>query len=292
MPEGKSSVVDAWLKAEVSGKKIGTVDFSGCAWTDIGTPEAYAAAVFEALEKSGETIYVHSSSDCSKAEIEGYAAFESGCKIKSGTYLKNCILLPDADLSEGSKIEDAVVGPDYIIRLAKAKGESADFSSDMLERFFKRPVKDLESRLIGTGGSDRKYYRLNDAEKSAVLMVCSLDDPDFERHIAYTEFFRRHSLPVPEMFGADREQKQAIFEDLGDLSLYSWLKCRREPEITEAIYCKVLDILVKLHTSVSRKSAECQLLCSRVFDYEHLRWETELFSGKVCHRSYRYYDKR
>jgi len=277
LPQGNSSVVDAWLQAQASGKKIGTVDFSGCSWTDIGTPDAYAAAVFEALKKSGETIYVHSSSDCSKAEIEGYAVFESGCVIKSGTYLKNCILLPDAHPPEGSRIEDAVVGPDYIIRLAKPKGDSADFSSDMLERFFERPVKDLASRLIGTGGSDRKYYRLNDTEKSAVLMVCSPDDPDFERHIAYTEFFRRHSLPVPEMFGADREQKQAIFEDLGDLSLYSWLKCGREPEITEAIYCKVLDILVKLHTTVSRKSAECQLLSSRVFNYEHLRWETGYF---------------
>ena len=277
LPEGKSSVVDAWLKAGASGKKIGTVDFPGCSWTDIGTPGAYAAAVFEALEKSGETIYVHSSSDCSKAEIKGYAAFESGCKIKPGTYLKNCILLPDADLPERSTIEDAVVGPDYIIRLSKAKGESADFSSDMPERFFKRPVKDLESRLIGTGGSDRKYYRLNDTEKSVVLMVCSLDDPDFERHIAYTEFFRRYSLPVPEMFEADREQKQAIFEDLGDLSLYSWLKCRRDSVITEAIYLKVLEILVKLHTIVSKKRAECQLLSSRVFDYEHLRWETGYF---------------
>jgi aminoglycoside/choline kinase family phosphotransferase len=104
-----------------------------------------------------------------------------------------------------------------------------------------------------------------------------LDDPDFERYIAYTEFFRRYSLPVPEMFGADREQKQALFEDLGDLSLYSWLKCRRESKIIEAIYCEVLDILVKLHTSVSRHSAECPLLCSRVFDYEHLRWETGYF---------------
>ena len=65
-------------------------------------------------------------------------------------------MLPEADLPEGSRIEDAVVGPGYIIRPAKAKGKSADISSDMLERFFKRPGKDLESRLIGTGGGDQK----------------------------------------------------------------------------------------------------------------------------------------
>jgi len=90
-------------------------------------------------------------------------------------------------------------------------------------------------------------------------------------------FFRRHCLPVPEMFSADKAQKQALFEDLGDISLYSWLKCRREPEVTEYIFSKVLDILVTLHTSVSKKKAECWLLCSRVFDYEHLRWETSYF---------------
>jgi len=54
LPEGNSSVVASWLKTQVSGKKIGTVDFSGCSWTDIGTPAAYAAAVFETLGKSGK----------------------------------------------------------------------------------------------------------------------------------------------------------------------------------------------------------------------------------------------
>jgi aminoglycoside/choline kinase family phosphotransferase len=28
---------------------------------------------------------------------------------------------------------------------------------------------------------------------------------------------------------------------------------------------------------VSRKKEECQLICSRIFDYEHLRWETSYF---------------
>ncbi len=278
LPEGSSSVVDAWLKALASGKTIGTIDYTGCSWTDIGTPEAYASAVFEALQKSGETIYVHPSVDCGNIEIKGYAVFESGAVVGNDACLGNCILLPNAKAASGSRLENAVVGPDYIIRLEKSGREAQDhFSEGLAERFFKRPLKDLEAGLIGAGGSDRKYYRLNDQEKSAVLMVCSADDPDFERHIAYTVFFRRHFLPVPEMFAADRDKKQALFEDLGDFSLYSWLKCRREPEAVERMYRKIMDIAVRLHTTVSRKSAECPLLCSRVFDYEHLRWETGYF---------------
>ena len=278
LPEGNSSVVDAWLKAMASGRKIGTVDFSGCLWTDIGTPTAYASAVFEALKKNGETIYIHPSADCGKAEIEGYAALESGCVIGPGAYLKNCVLLPDTRVTAGIRIKDAIVGPDYLIRLEKsAKTAPAHISENMAEGFFQRPFNELECALIGAGGSDRKYYRLNNQGKSAVLMVCSSDDPDYERHIAHTEFFRRHSLPVPEMFATDKVRSQALFEDLGDLSLYSWLKCRREPAIIESMYRKALDILVRLHTSVSRNIAECPLLVCRLFDYEHLRWETGYF---------------
>ena len=143
LPEGASSVVDAWLKAIASGKKIGTLDYTGCSWTDIGTPDAYATAVFEELQKTGETIYVHPSADCGKAEIKGLVVFESRCMLKSDTYLKNCILLPDTNLPGGSTIEDAVVGPDYIIRLEKAKRASGSFSAalagEIFQKIFKRP---------------------------------------------------------------------------------------------------------------------------------------------------------
>ena len=70
LPEGPSSVVDAWFRVLASGKKIGTIDYTGCSWTDIGTPAAYAAAVFDGLEKAGETLYVHPAADCGNAEIK------------------------------------------------------------------------------------------------------------------------------------------------------------------------------------------------------------------------------
>jgi len=281
LPEGNSSVVDAWLKALSSGRSIGTVDFSGCSWSDIGTPSSYASTVFEALKKDGETLYVHHSAECGDALIEGKAVFEAGSVVRPGTCLKNCIVLPGVQLPAGSRLENAIAGADYIISFETSNCVAHDrFSDNILHKFFQKPLRELKSELIGTGGSDRNYFRLTDKEKTAVLMVCSADDPDYERHVAYTEFFSSYSLQVPEMFEADRERKQALFEDLGDLSLYAWLKCRREPEMIESVYRKVLDILVKLHSGVSSNSAECPLLASRIFDYEHLRWETGYFTER------------
>ena len=33
--------------------------------------------------------------------------------------------------------------------------------------------------------------------RTAVMMECRPEDPDFERHLVYTEFFARHGVPVP-----------------------------------------------------------------------------------------------
>jgi aminoglycoside/choline kinase family phosphotransferase len=108
-------------------------------------------------------------------------------------------------------------------------------------------------------------------------MECGKDDPDFERHIEYTRFLSRYSIPVPELLEAKTGKMQAVFEDLGDISLYSWLKCKPEPEYIEAMYRKVLDIAVSIHTKATANVSECPMLQSRVFDYEHFRWETSYF---------------
>ena len=131
--------------------------------------------------------------------------------------------------------------------------------------------------LIGTGGSDRKYYRIKRNGTTEVLMQCSTSDPDFQRHLEYTQFFQKYSIPVPKLLHVETEKTSAMFEDLGDLSLYSYLKCPRKQEEIEEMYKRVIDILILMHTAVTEHITECPLLQNRVFDYEHLRWETSYF---------------
>ncbi len=158
--------------------------------------------------------------------------------------------------------ENCILGPGFKMDLA----ESDLFGST-----------DCDAVLIGQGGSDRKYYRVKKDGESAVLMQCSKDDQDFQRHIEYTRFFQKYLIPVPELIDADIANKSALFEDVGDISLYSWLKCPRRREQMEEIYKRVIDILVLIHTTATAHIAECSLLKNRIFDYEHLRWETGYF---------------
>lgn len=274
LPPGASSVVNAWLKVMSAGHKIGTFDVTGCFWSDIGTPSSYARGIINTLRRCGETVFIHpSSSGCKDAEIDGYVIIEKACSINKGAFLRNCIVLPGTTLhppftplsrrDEEGISENCILGPGFTINL----NDSELFGSTEIPG----------TVLIGTGGSDRKYYRVKRYDSSEVLMQCPAGDTELHRHIEYTRFFQKHSVLVPELKEVKPDSMSAIFEDLGDLSLYSWLKCMRDSEYVEHIYKKVLDMLISIHTGATAHVAECPILQSRLFDYEHLRWETDYF---------------
>jgi len=287
LPKGNSSVVDAWFNAVSAGHQIGTMDVTGCSWSDIGTPAAYARAVTQELRKNGENVYIHQSvKGCMDAELDGFVVIEKDSVFNQGATLRNCISLPGTTIGKtpddesspecfltlfwGTRgnapvkkvYEHCVLGPDFTIRLS----ESDFYNTDGQGTF-----------LIGTGGSDRKYFRVKKNHHSEVLMQCIENDPDFQRHIEYTTFFRTYAVPVPELITAEPHTQTAIFEDLGDLSLYSWLKCSRSEDQVEEMYRKVLDILIPMHSVATAHVHECPLLETRIFDYEYLRWETTYF---------------
>ena len=264
LPSGISHATVAWLAASKAGHKVQALDFTGYYWSDIGTPATYASAIIDALKKDGETVYIHPSvKECSAVDMNGHIVIESKSILTKGSSLRNCIMLPGSRTKSGKHYENCILG--------------ADFRIDLTESEIIGALTDEGEILIGTGGSDRKYYRIEKDGKTAVLMECGKDDPDFERHIEYTRFLSRYSIPVPDLLEAKTEKMQAVFEDLGDISLYSWLKCKREPEQIEAMYRKVLDIAVSTHTKATANVSECPMLQSRVFDYEHFSWETSYF---------------
>ncbi|MBA4348785.1 MAG: hypothetical protein C0415_02210 [Thermodesulfovibrio sp.] len=267
LPSGISGVVDTWLNVTAAGYRIGTIDVSGCYWSDIGTPSAYASTVIDMLKADGETVYIDSSVEgCKDVELDGYLAIEKGSTFNKASYLKNCIMLPGGKPAKGSHNENCMLGKDYKI----------DLDGSVI---FGLSSND-EGLLIGTGGSDRKYFRIKKNGKTEVLMRCVGSDPDFSRHIEYTRFFRRYSIPVPELIGFNADNITAVFEDLGDMTLYSWLKCRRDKEQIQMIYERIMDILAMLHTTATEHVDECKYLKERIFDYDYLRWETDYFSAK------------
>ncbi len=258
IPDGNSSIINAWLNAIKNGERIKTFDVSGYFWADLGTPLTYAKTLIELLKRNGETVYI---SPCARidGEVDGYAVIEGDSVIKKASYVKDCIILKGDILG---RYEDAIVSGEKIIRL---------------ENYSIHGVKKDEPILLGTGGSDRRYYRIRRDNKTLIEMRCKKDDPDFSRYINYSLFFRRHSIPVAEIISIEEDNKIAIFEDLGDILLYSYLKLRPAAEKIIEIYRKTVDILIIMHHHLTKYTDECPMLKERTFDYEHLRWESRYF---------------
>ncbi len=274
LPVGVSHATIAWLAAAKAGHKVKVFDFTGCYWNDIGTPQAYASAIINALRTDGETVYIHPlMRGCPDIEIDGYIVIEKDCILDDASSFRNCIVLegsrinpPIPPLLKGGKggfYENCIIGPDFEIILNETEMLGASEDNGLI--------------LIGTGGSDRKYYRQKNDNSTAVFVKYKREDSDFHRHIDYTKFFRRHDIPVPELLDVNHESMTALFEDLGDVSLYSWLKCHKESGQIEDMYRKVIDIAICIHADATRYVSECLMLKERIFDYDHFRWESDYF---------------
>ncbi len=312
LPPGVSHMTVAWIAAAKAGLRVHTLDVTGAYWNDIGTPASYVASVLDALRENGETVYVSPTAKCGKIGIDGYIVMESESEVRDGSRLRNCIVMPGARIS--GRHENSIIGPDYAIDLRETEMQPSlhareqkkvKLSGPLFARHFgiqtaientiPAPNAELQTPdgvirgqapnapfwsdavLIGLGGSDRRYFRVRNNGKTAVLMECTRDDPDYERHLIYTRYFEAHAVPVPDLIASDDDGKCALFEDLGDTSLYSYMKLPHDNAYIEEIYRSVLDILVMLHSRATDHVHECPLLQDRIFDHAYLRWETNYF---------------
>ncbi len=311
IPAGNSGMVSCWLKALASGAKIGTMDVTGTAWKDLGHPESFAEAIWDKLSSQGERAFIHpNSSGCKHVFFQGMGVIESNATVTEPVTLESSILLPGALVDGSQNRTNQIIGPDYSIAIENSEQTACDkiwnkdrdsaperLLEELLEKLLKKPeipqklieeVFGLNAPLLSVsrlsfGGSDRSYYRLRLDSRSAVLMITDKTDPDYERQLEYSRFFSRLGLPVPRLLAAapignsDMAKQSAIFEDLGDFSLYSWMHCRRPAKGVENMYKKVLKIIVKMHTYSGTINDERSFLKFRNFDYDHLRWESSYF---------------
>src|SRR5579862_8601866 len=113
-----------------------------------------------------------------------------------------------------------------------------DVLKRLFEQHFHLPVEQVKPLQGQLGGSGRAIIRLNGAGHNAIGIIY----PVREENVAFIEFswhFRRHGLPVPEIYGEDLGQNAYLEEDFGDTTLYDFLGKHRTgdsiaPEAIEA----------------------------------------------------------
>lgn len=149
------------------------------------------------------------------------------------------------------------------------------------ERFGHRPEVILE---MAADGSTRQYFRLTWGEDETAVGAFGPDREENRAFLGFAKAFRETGLPVPEIFGEDREAGVWLLEDLGDTTLFKALaatriECGEEefPEEAEGLFRRALSLLPQFQV-LGHEAIDYRLAYPRqAFDRRSIRWDLNYF---------------
>jgi len=150
----------------------------------------------------------------------------------------------------------------------------------LFERHFHTPAERVEPIQGQLGGSGRQIIRLANAGFSAI----GIQHPVREENAAFLEFsrhFRRHGLPVPEIYIEDSSEDAYLEEDLGDTTLFQYLMKNRvgegvAPEVEEA-YRQAISALPRFQIEAGRDLNFSVCYPRASFDRQSIAWDLNYF---------------
>ncbi|MGA6985938.1 MAG: RNase adapter RapZ [Terriglobales bacterium] len=150
----------------------------------------------------------------------------------------------------------------------------------LFEQHFHSPVERLQPLQGELGGSGRKIIRLDSGKISAIGILYDVR----EENVAFLEFsrhFRRHGLPVPEIYAEDLSHGAYLEEDLGSTTLYEFLSEHRDgatiaPEAVAA-YRKVVALLPRFQVEAGRDLNYKVCYPRASFDRQSIAWDLNYF---------------
>ena len=130
-----------------------------------------------------------------------------------------------------------------------------DVLKKLFDEHFHAPAERVQPLHGLLSGSGRKIIRLASGKLSAIGVLHGVR----EENIAFLEFsrhFRRHGLPVPEIYAEDLSHGAYLEEDLGDTTLFEFLSQNRAGEniASQAIeaYREVVAVLPRFQIEAGR----------------------------------------
>src|ERR1700686_1169664 len=150
----------------------------------------------------------------------------------------------------------------------------------LFEQRFHSPVERVQPLQGELGGSGRKIIRLSSDKVNAIGILYSVR----EENVAFLEFsrhFRRHGLPVPEIYAEDLSQGAYLEEDFGGTTLFEFLSDHRNgatiaPEAVAA-YRKVVAVLPRFQVEAGRDLNYKVCYPRASFDRQSIAWDLNYF---------------
>jgi aminoglycoside/choline kinase family phosphotransferase len=134
--------------------------------------------------------------------------------------------------------------------------------------------------VLPQSGSYRQYYRISGNSKSAIGSF-NPDHKENKAFITFTKHFRSIGLNVPEFYLDDKNSGTYLIEDLGDVSLFSFLSENRNlkefPEKVISYYKKSIEHLIRFQFDGSEGLDYSVCYPRSSFDKQSIMWDLNYF---------------
>jgi len=155
-----------------------------------------------------------------------------------------------------------------------------DVLKQLFEKYYHVPAEHVRPMQGQLGGSGRVIVRLSGGEKTAVGILYAVR----EENVAFLEFskhFRKHGLPVPEIYEEDLGRGAYLEEDLGNTTLFEYLQQHRTgddiaPEAVDA-YRRVVEALPRFQIVAGRDLNYKVCYPRSSFDRQSISWDLNYF---------------
>src|SRR5215475_4680633 len=150
----------------------------------------------------------------------------------------------------------------------------------LFERHFHAPAIQVQPLQGELGGSGRKIIRLASAKSRAIGILYNVR----EENVAFLEFsrhFRKHGLPVPEIYAEALREDAYLEQDFGDTTLFESLtKNRTDADIRSEVvdvYRKVVATLPRFQVEADRSVNYKVCYPRSSFDRQSIAWDLNYF---------------
>jgi aminoglycoside/choline kinase family phosphotransferase len=155
-----------------------------------------------------------------------------------------------------------------------------DVLQKLFEEHFHLSVESIQPLQGELGASGRNIVRLSSGKTTAVGILYGVREEN-AAFLSFSRHFRKHGLPVPEIYAEDLDRGAYLEEDLGDTTLFELLSRNRTgetiaPEVIDA-YRKVVAQLPRFQVEAGRDLDYGICYPRGSFDRQSIAWDLNYF---------------
>src|SRR5215213_5456914 len=166
----------------------------------------------------------------------------------------------------------------------------SDAIKQLYEQWKGQPAASVD--LLPQSGSDRRYFRIHEADGGSVIATIGANTRENEVFIYFSNHFQTNELPTPKVFAVNDELTIYLQEDFGDVSLLNKLESLGLSDEVYSLFRQSLQQLARLQVTADEGLDYNQCLTNKEFGKQAIMADLLYFKYYFLDALRKPYDKQ